>query len=164
MKQITFLLLAVATVTATVAFTAHASRYTDEAAPIFVTEIPRGYREWRLVSVAHEEGNLNDIRAILGNDEAIKAYREERLPFPEGTINHLSGHSGRAMASLTTRARLAGSPGGPPHNDGGLAPRRTLRPDVRRRAHVNGPSATEHAGFRQKECADIHHVGKAKAA
>jgi hypothetical protein len=36
--------------------------------------------------VAHEEGNLNDIRAILGNDAAIKAYREGRLPFPEGAI------------------------------------------------------------------------------
>ena len=26
--------------------------------------------------MAHEEGNLNDLRAILGNDVAIKAYRE----------------------------------------------------------------------------------------
>jgi hypothetical protein len=57
-----------------------------EAAPIFVTKIPPGYRDWRLISVAHEEGNLNDIRAILGNDVAIKAYREKKLPFPEGTI------------------------------------------------------------------------------
>ena len=87
MKQITFLLLAVATVTAAVAFTGRASRYTNqEVAPLFVTEIPRGYREWRLISVAHEEGNLNDIRGILGNDEAIKAYREGKLPFPEGTV------------------------------------------------------------------------------
>lgn len=86
MKKITFLLLAVATVAAAVAFTARASRYNDETAPVFVTEIPAGYREWRLVSVAHEEGNLNDIRAILGNDVAIKAYREGKLPFPEGTI------------------------------------------------------------------------------
>jgi hypothetical protein len=86
MKQITFLLLAVATVAAAVTFTARASRNTDEAAPIYVTEIPHGYREWRLISVAHEEGNLNDIRAILGNDEAIKAYREAKLPFPEGTV------------------------------------------------------------------------------
>jgi hypothetical protein len=39
-----------------------------------------------LISVAHEEGNINDIRAILGNDLAIKAYREGTLPFPEGTI------------------------------------------------------------------------------
>ena len=36
--------------------------------------------------MAHEEGELNDIRAILGNDIAIKAYREGKLPFPEGTI------------------------------------------------------------------------------
>jgi len=84
MKKIAFLLLAVA---AAVVFTARASRHTDEkAAPVYVTEIPAGYREWRLVSVAHEEGNLNDIRAILGNDEAINAYREAKLPFPEGTI------------------------------------------------------------------------------
>ena len=87
MKQITFLLLTLATVAAAVTFTARASRHNNqEAAPTFVTEIPRGYREWRLVSVAHEEGNLNDIRAILGNDEAIKAYREGKLPFPEGTV------------------------------------------------------------------------------
>jgi len=59
---------------------------TPESSPIFVTEIPPGYRDWRLISVAHEEGNLNDIRAILGNDIAIKAYREGTLPFPEGTI------------------------------------------------------------------------------
>jgi hypothetical protein len=48
--------------------------------------LPAGYRDWSLVSVAHEEGSLNDIRAILGNDVAIKAYRAGRLPFPDGTI------------------------------------------------------------------------------
>ena len=87
MKRITFLMIAIATVTGVVVFTARASRSMhQEAAPLFVTEIPRGYRDWRLVSVAHEEGNLNDIRAILGNDKAIKAYREGKLPFPEQTI------------------------------------------------------------------------------
>lgn len=54
--------------------------------PIYVTEMPLGYRDWRLISVAHEEGKLNDIRAILGNDIAVKAYREGTLPFPEGAI------------------------------------------------------------------------------
>ena len=53
---------------------------------VFVTEIPAGYRDWRVVSVAHEAGDLNDIRAVLGNDIAIKAYRENKLPFPEGAI------------------------------------------------------------------------------
>jgi hypothetical protein len=39
-----------------------------------------------LISVAHEEGNLNDLRAILGNNVAIKASREGKLPYPDGTI------------------------------------------------------------------------------
>jgi hypothetical protein len=67
MKQVTLLVLAVTTLAATVVFTARASRPTNQdAAPIFVTEIPKGYRDWKLVSVAHEEGNLNDIRANPG--------------------------------------------------------------------------------------------------
>jgi hypothetical protein len=57
-----------------------------EAAPIFGVTIPPGYRDWRVISVAHEEGNLNDLRAILGNDVAIKASREGTLPYPDGTI------------------------------------------------------------------------------
>src|SRR6185503_11448156 len=57
-----------------------------ETAPIFGVKIPAGYRDWRLISVAHEEGNLNDLRAILGNDIAIKTYREGKLPYPDGTV------------------------------------------------------------------------------
>jgi len=87
MKRIIFLLVAVATVAGVFAFRATASRHAaQEAAPIFVTKIPPGYRDWSLISVAREEGNLNDIRAILGNDVAIKAYRQGKLPFPDGTI------------------------------------------------------------------------------
>jgi hypothetical protein len=70
-----------------VAFRARASRAADkEAAPIFVAKIPPGYRDWRLISVAREEGTLDDIRAVLGNDKAIKSYRQGELPFPDGTI------------------------------------------------------------------------------
>ena len=36
--------------------------------------------------MAHEEGNLHSFAAVLGNDVAIKAYREGKLPFPDGTI------------------------------------------------------------------------------
>jgi len=87
MKRITFLLVAVATLDGGAAFTATAIGHADgDAAPVFVTKIPSGYRDWRFISVAHEEGDLNDIRTILGNDKAIKAYREGKLPFPEGTI------------------------------------------------------------------------------
>ena len=53
---------------------------------VFVTEIPPGYRDWKLISVSHEEGRLTDIRAILGNDIAVQAYREGTFPFPDGAI------------------------------------------------------------------------------
>ncbi len=87
MKRIAFLLVAVSMLAGVVAYTAPASGHANGGAdPIFVTKIPSGYRDWRLISVAREEGNLNDIRAILGNDKAIKAYREGTLPFPDGAI------------------------------------------------------------------------------
>jgi hypothetical protein len=87
MKWIAFCLLAVAAVAGVVASSAPASGTADEQAePIFGIKIPAGYRDWKLVSVAHEEGSLNDLRAILGNDVAIKAYREGKLPFPDGAI------------------------------------------------------------------------------
>jgi len=87
MKRVSFLLIAVGAVAAVVAFSATASRQnSQEVAPIFVTQIPAGYRDWRLISVAREEGDLKDIRAILGNDIAIKAYREATISFPDGAI------------------------------------------------------------------------------
>ena len=87
MKGISLLLVAVVILAGIVAFTAPAPlRAADSAAPIFVTKIPPGYRDWRLISVSHEAGNLNSIGAVLGNDVAIKAYREGKLPFPDGTI------------------------------------------------------------------------------
>src|SRR5436190_17652027 len=87
MRRIAFVSVAVVVLAGLVAYLPPAIGQADgEAAPIFGIKIPAGYRDWRLISVAHEEGSLNDIRAILGNDIAIKAYREGELPFPEGTI------------------------------------------------------------------------------
>ena len=87
MKRIAFLLVAVAIVAGVVVSAAPTSGpANEEAAPIFGVTIPPGYRDWKLISVAHEAGNLNNLRAILGNDVAIKAYREGKLPFPDGTI------------------------------------------------------------------------------
>jgi Cytochrome P460 len=87
MRRIAVLLGAVAGLACAVAYVTPASGQNDEkAAPIFVYKIPNGYRDWKLISVAHEEGNLNSLGAILGNDVAIKAYREGTLPYPDGTI------------------------------------------------------------------------------
>jgi hypothetical protein len=87
LKRITFLLVLVATLAGVLASIGPASGQTDkQAAPAFMTTIPTGYRDWTLVSVAHEAGNLNSLGAVLGNDVAIKAYRAGTLPFPDGTI------------------------------------------------------------------------------
>ena len=85
MKRVTFLLIPIAAIASVIAFSAREFRPATQAeAAIFVTEIPAGYREWRFISVAHEEGNLNSFASILGNDLAIKAYREGKFPFPDG--------------------------------------------------------------------------------
>ena len=87
MKSITLLLAGVVILAGIIVLTAPASLHAaDPAAPLYVTTIPPGYRDWRFISVSHEAGSLNSIGAVLGNDVAIKAYREGKLPFPDGTI------------------------------------------------------------------------------
>jgi hypothetical protein len=63
-----------------------AGRADDGADPVFGIKIPAGYRDWKLISVAHEEGTLDDLRAVLGNDIAIDAYRQGKRAFPDGAI------------------------------------------------------------------------------
>jgi Cytochrome P460 len=57
----------------------------DFISPIYGVEVPAGYRKWEFIAPAHEAG-LNELRVVVGNDIAIKAYREGTLPFPDGTI------------------------------------------------------------------------------
>lgn len=56
------------------------------ASPIYGVTVPDGYRKWELIAPALEAEPLNELRAVLGNETAIKAYRESTLPFPDGTI------------------------------------------------------------------------------
>jgi hypothetical protein len=87
MKPSALLLAAIAVVIGVVAFRGPTSGSASSGdVPVYLDNVPRGYRDWKLVSVAHEEGVLKDIRAILGNEKAIKAYRSNKLPFPEGTV------------------------------------------------------------------------------
>jgi hypothetical protein len=87
MRRIFFFGVAAMTLAAFVSYLAAASEHADgAAAPIFGIKIFAGYRDWKLISVAHEAGNLNDIRAVLGNDIAIKSYREGRQSFPDGAV------------------------------------------------------------------------------
>lgn len=54
--------------------------------PIYGVGIPDGYRKWELIAPAQEGEPLNELRAVLGNDIAVKAYRDGKLPFPDGTV------------------------------------------------------------------------------
>src|SRR6516164_530854 len=76
MRLIAFPLVGLATLAGVVAFTAPAAN--QEGTPVFVTDIPAGYRDWRLISVAHEEGNFHSFSAVLGNDLAIQATAKGR--------------------------------------------------------------------------------------
>jgi hypothetical protein len=61
----------------------------SSASPIYGITIPAGYRDWHLISVKRltgAGGKLKQLRAQLGNDIAIEAFREGKLPFPDGAI------------------------------------------------------------------------------
>ena len=58
----------------------------ENASPIYGVTIPEGYRQWELIGPAQEAEPLNELRAVLGNPTAIKAYQDGTLPFPDGTI------------------------------------------------------------------------------
>jgi cytochrome P460 len=89
----------------------------DAAAPVSAIKIPEGYRDWRLIAVAHEEGKLNDLRAILGNDIAVKAAREGTLPYPDGAIiARLAWNYEPLAESEKAFGRLQSFVAGPPKN------------------------------------------------
>ena len=81
MKHFTFFLVAIATMAGPAALIAPAPGHADGGPAPFVTEIPQGYRDWRWISSAHEAGKLNSLGALLGNDVAIKAFREGSFHF-----------------------------------------------------------------------------------
>jgi hypothetical protein len=54
----------------------------------FSPEVPQGFRDWKLIAMSRltRGDGTSQLRAQLGNDIAIKAYREGKLPFPDGTM------------------------------------------------------------------------------
>ena len=82
-------LLAVLVVGASAALAAAALAMDEpggKAAPIYGVTLPEGYRQWELIAPAQEAAPLNELRAVLGNSTAVKAYRDGKLPFPDGTV------------------------------------------------------------------------------
>jgi Cytochrome P460 len=90
----------------------------SNASPIYGVTIPTGYRDWRLISVKRltgkqltgAGGNLKQLRAQLGNDLAIAAFREGKLPFPDGAII-AALHWNEDSSDADNQALAAGFPG-----------------------------------------------------
>lgn len=78
--------VAVGVATLAIAVAMAAVQSAPNASPIYGVTLPPRYREWQVVSVAHEAGSLNDIRVTLGNKMAMRAYRAGTRPFPDGTM------------------------------------------------------------------------------
>ena len=85
MKRITYLLLAVAGV---VAYMAHA---TEEAAPIFLTEIPQGYRDLSLISVSRLTASNGSLTCGVSGRAGDFGRRAPNLSL-------LQSHAGTAQA------------------------------------------------------------------
>ena len=88
MSRIAFVMVAVVALASMVAYMAPASGQADqEAAPIYGVKIPAGYRDWKLIAVdLLVAGKVDQLRAQFGNEIAIKAFKERKVPFPDGTI------------------------------------------------------------------------------
>ncbi|MBO9708797.1 MAG: cytochrome P460 family protein [Caulobacter sp.] len=59
---------------------------TSAPSPIYGVRIPAGYRDWVLVGPAQEAAPLDELRAVVGNRQALDAYRAGKLPFPDGAV------------------------------------------------------------------------------
>jgi hypothetical protein len=84
--RIAFVLVSLAAMIGAGSTPAGSGQAGQEPGAPFVKEIPEGYRDWRVISVAHEEGNLHSFAIVLGNDAAVKSYRDGKLPFADGSI------------------------------------------------------------------------------
>ena len=95
MRRIALVAVTVTAVAGVASYMESASGQSNgDGAPIYGVKLPEGYRDWRLISVRRLTGKqltgsgreLKQLRAELGNDLAIKAYRDGTLPFSDGAI------------------------------------------------------------------------------
>ena len=85
----------------------------NDASPVYGIKIPAGYRDWHLISVKRltgAGGTFKQLRAELGNDTATKAFREGKLPFPDGSIV-AALHWSEASSDADNKVLAEGFPG-----------------------------------------------------
>lgn len=86
LKYLAVMSAAIATAAVTATGVALGDAVDGAASPIYGVKLPKGYRQWPLIAPAQEAAPLDELRAVLGNDLAIKAYQRSTLPFPDGTV------------------------------------------------------------------------------
>ena len=89
MNRTALLLIGLVALAGGVTFMAAASgQAEEESAPIYGVKLPANYRELKLIAVNNliVAGKTDQLRAQLGNDVAIKAFKEGKIPFPDGAI------------------------------------------------------------------------------
>jgi hypothetical protein len=118
MKRIILTLAGIGALAGILGNTAPVSGQSDsETAPIYGIKLPQGYRDWRLIAVKQltgkqltgARGELKQLRAELGNDLAINAFREGTRPFPDGAII-AALHWNEESSDFDNRALAAGFP------------------------------------------------------
>src|SRR6201989_3299450 len=112
MTRIVFALIAAGALASAAAFMLPAFGQADgEASPIYGIKASPGYRDWRLISVNHlAGGNVKQVRAQLCNDIAMKAFREGKLPFPDGALIG-AGHWNEVKSDENNKVLANGFPG-----------------------------------------------------
>jgi hypothetical protein len=122
MKGIALFPIAVAVLAGVAAYQAPASGRADkqadeQAAPIYGVKIPRGYWQWKLIAVSEiAVGDHSQLRAEFGNDIAIKAFQEKKLPFPDGAIivaQHWTKESSPGNDKVLTRLPMGAGAASP---------------------------------------------------
>ncbi|WP_038167453.1 cytochrome P460 family protein [Verrucomicrobium sp. BvORR106] len=58
----------------------------EAASPIYGVALPEGFRRWEMIAPALEAEPLNELRVVVGNALAVKAYESGTLPFPDGSV------------------------------------------------------------------------------
>lgn len=59
----------------------------SNASPIYGVTIPAGYRDWKLIAVNQlVTDKVDQLRAQLGNEIAITAFKKGTIPYPDGAI------------------------------------------------------------------------------
>jgi hypothetical protein len=119
MERIALIALGLTAVAGVAVYIGSASGQSNgDAAPIYGIRLPDGYRDWRVISVKHltgkqltgAGGDLRQLRAELGNDLAIKAFRDGTVPFPDGAII-AALHWNEEPSDFDNQALAAGFPG-----------------------------------------------------